>query len=132
MGDRPPGRDHQKIPQPDKQHLKQAESWIDTRLPGKAIVVISDLRDPPDSTAAPGPLRSEVVSSNSRKLWNLRKHGSHSRWRAGHKSSKCVHDGEANCVFQDVRYLIDFISTISDVSSGLAPFHCGPGVDSNS
>jgi hypothetical protein len=32
----------------------------------------------------------------------------------------------------NVRYLIDFIMIISDVSSGLAPFDCDPGVDSNS
>ena len=40
--------------------------------------------------------------------------------------------GEPNFVFRDVRYLIDFITTISDVSSGLSPLESDPGVDSNS
>jgi len=41
-----------------------------------------------------------------------------------------IHGGEPY-VFRDVRYLIDFITTVSDVSPGLAPFDCDPGVDSN-
>ena len=48
------------------------------------------------------------------------------------KSSKRVQTGEPNNVFQDVRYLIDFITSSSDVSPGLTPFDCDPGVDSNS
>jgi hypothetical protein len=43
-----------------------------------------------------------------------------------------IHVGEPNSVFLDVRYLIDFITDISDVSSGLSPLESDPGVDSNS
>jgi hypothetical protein len=35
-------------------------------------------------------------------------------------------------MFLDSRYLIDFIASILDVSSGLAPLESDPGVDSNS
>jgi hypothetical protein len=40
--------------------------------------------------------------------------------------------GEPNLVFQAIRYLIDFITSISEVSSELAPLDSDPGVDSNS
>jgi hypothetical protein len=40
--------------------------------------------------------------------------------------------GEANGVFQDARYLIDFITTISEISSRFGAFECDPGADSNS
>ena len=40
--------------------------------------------------------------------------------------------GEPNTNSQRSRYLIDFITGISDVSSGLAPIYSDPGVDSNS
>ena len=40
--------------------------------------------------------------------------------------------GEPFCNFSTSRYLIDFITSISDVSSGLAPLDCDPCVDSNS
>ena len=48
------------------------------------------------------------------------------------KSSKRVQTGEPNCVFDDIRYLIDFITATSGISTGLAPFDRDPGVDSNS
>src|ERR1017187_2418373 len=41
-------------------------------------------------------------------------------------------DGEPNCVFPTIRYLIDFITGISDVFSGSAPRENDPGVDLNS
>jgi hypothetical protein len=37
-----------------------------------------------------------------------------------------------NGSFSSVRYLIDFITNISDVCSGLSPLESDPGVDSNS
>jgi len=53
-------------------------------------------------------------------------------WLYNEKTQVRVLPGEPYCVFRDVRYLIDFITTVSDVSPGLAPFDCDPGVDSNS
>ena len=46
---------------------------------------------------------------------------SHPRWRTDRKSSKCVHDGEPDCVFDDVRYLIDFITAISGDALWIGP-----------
>jgi hypothetical protein len=40
----------------------------------------------------------------------------------GRKSPKRVQTGEPNSIFRDVRYLIDFIATISDASPGLNEF----------
>jgi hypothetical protein len=41
---------------------------------------------------------------------------------SGRESSKRVQTGEPNSIFRDVRYLIDFIATISDASPGLTEF----------
>jgi hypothetical protein len=55
-----------------------------------------------------------------------------SRPELARESSKRVQTGEPNCVFQIVRYLIDFITILSEVSSGLGPPDSDPDVDSNS
>lgn len=47
--------------------------------------------------------------------------GSGRPW-AGRQSSKVVQGGEPNSISGDVRYLIDFITTISDISPGLTQF----------
>ena len=48
------------------------------------------------------------------------------------KSSKRVQGGEPIIKSRRSRYLIDFTTSISGASSGLAPPDCDPGVDSNS
>jgi DNA-dependent RNA polymerase auxiliary subunit epsilon len=47
------------------------------------------------------------------------------------ESSKRVQTGAPMLNFSTSRYLIDFITSISDASSGLASLDCDPGVDSN-
>ena len=55
-----------------------------------------------------------------------------SQSRLGRKSSKRVQGGEPIINSRRSRYLIDFTTSISGASSGLAPPDCDPGVDSNS
>ena len=75
--------------------------------------------EPSLSGSSPDDPRSALDPLTWRRWLNLLESGYNRRRWIGHQSSKRVHDGEPDFNSQSSRYLIDFITGLSDVSFGI-------------
>ena len=102
--------------------ISRRRSWSSSKSPPTSRIPVTPFAASKGQVVNPGLRRIRKQSSEVGGLWkspaeitppqclNLSESRSNRRWRAGRKSSKRVHDGEANINTQAHWYLVDSIA----------------------